>query len=130
MPKTAIPPPGIKRREGRCDGRIWLKDARVSPRGSFAGGGREVRAGRRGERAAAGLRAAVIGGQSGGAAPGQCGGGMPSRMSQNHVIRKAVPEDAEAIAEAYRTIRAACHPYLPVLHTAEEDVAFFRRHLS
>lgn len=39
--------------------------------------------------------------------------------------RRAGDTDAGAIASLFRTTRQTCLPYLPVLHTADEDVAFF-----
>jgi putative acetyltransferase len=42
------------------------------------------------------------------------------------VIRRAQPEDAEAVVRIFRESRAAAMPWLPVLHTAEEDLAYFR----
>lgn len=47
---------------------------------------------------------------------------IPSGIS----YRQAVEEDAAGIARLFRSTRIACMPYLPVLHTAEEDLAFFR----
>ncbi len=34
--------------------------------------------------------------------------------------------DAEAVARLFRTVRRACLPYLPDLHTPDEDLGFFR----
>lgn len=42
------------------------------------------------------------------------------------MIRCARPEDAEAIARIFRESRAEAMPWLPVVHTPDEDVAFFR----
>jgi putative acetyltransferase len=44
-------------------------------------------------------------------------------------FRRAGPADAPAIAELFRRVRAAKLPYLPVLHTPAEDVAFFGGHV-
>ncbi|WP_426957081.1 N-acetyltransferase family protein [Muricoccus radiodurans] len=41
-------------------------------------------------------------------------------------IRPAVPEDAAALAVLFRTSRAAAMPWLPVLHTPAEDLAWMR----
>ena len=41
-------------------------------------------------------------------------------------IRPATPEDAAAIARLHRAARAAAMPWLPVVHTPAEDLAFFR----
>jgi len=42
------------------------------------------------------------------------------------VIRAATPADAEAVARIFREARAEAMPWLPVLHTAAEDVQWFR----
>lgn len=41
-------------------------------------------------------------------------------------LRRAEIGDAEAVARLFRTARRACLPYLPDLHTADEDLGFFR----
>jgi hypothetical protein len=41
-------------------------------------------------------------------------------------IRPATPADIEAVARLHRAVRTACLPYLPELHTPEEDFRFFR----
>jgi len=41
-------------------------------------------------------------------------------------LRRAVLDDVEHIAQLFRRTRAQCMPYLPVLHTPEEDIAYFR----
>ncbi|MBI1376316.1 MAG: GNAT family N-acetyltransferase [Frankiales bacterium] len=46
------------------------------------------------------------------------------------VVRRADASDAEAVALVSARSRAAAMPWLPVLHTPEEDVAFFRRELA
>lgn len=40
-------------------------------------------------------------------------------------IKRAVEEDIPEIARVFRISRESALPYLPKLHTAEEDVAFF-----
>jgi ribosomal protein S18 acetylase RimI-like enzyme len=40
-------------------------------------------------------------------------------------IRPATPADIEAVARLHRAVRTACLPYLPELHTPEEDLRFF-----
>ena len=45
-------------------------------------------------------------------------------MAREHSIRHATPEDADAVAGVFTATRAEM-TYLPVLHTAEEDRAFF-----
>lgn len=40
-------------------------------------------------------------------------------------VRRAVPADAGAIAALFARSRAAAMPWLPVLHTPDEDVEFF-----
>jgi GNAT superfamily N-acetyltransferase len=42
-------------------------------------------------------------------------------------IRPAVPEDVPRITEVFQAARAAAMPWLPVLHTPDEDLAFFGR---
>jgi GNAT superfamily N-acetyltransferase len=42
-----------------------------------------------------------------------------------HTIRRAQPDDAEALARLFRTVRCVCLPYLPNLHTPDEDTSFF-----
>jgi GNAT superfamily N-acetyltransferase len=46
------------------------------------------------------------------------------------VIRQATPEDAEAVVRIFRESRAEAMPWLPVLHTAEEDEAWYRGRLA
>jgi putative acetyltransferase len=46
------------------------------------------------------------------------------------VIRRARSEDAEAVARIFRESRAEAMPWLPVLHTPEENLDFFRRALG
>ncbi len=41
--------------------------------------------------------------------------------------RPAEPADAECITAVYRLTRAACLPYLPVLHTVAEETRYFRK---
>lgn len=45
------------------------------------------------------------------------------------MIRPARPEDAEAVVRVYRESRAEAMPWLPVLHTEEEDVNWYRDRL-
>jgi GNAT superfamily N-acetyltransferase len=40
------------------------------------------------------------------------------------VIRRARPEDVEAVVRIFRESRAEAMPWLPVVHTAEEDLAW------
>jgi GNAT superfamily N-acetyltransferase len=42
------------------------------------------------------------------------------------MIRRATPDDVEAVARLHREVRAACLPYLPDLHTPAEILGFFR----
>ena len=44
-----------------------------------------------------------------------------------HTIRRAQDCDVEAVARLLRTVQQTCLPYLPDLHTPEEDLAFFRK---
>ena len=41
------------------------------------------------------------------------------------MLRRARREDAEAVAALFEASRAEAMPWLPVLHTPEEDVVFF-----
>lgn len=41
-------------------------------------------------------------------------------------LRPALPSDMRAVARLHRRVRLACLPYLPELHTPEDDVAFFQ----
>jgi putative acetyltransferase len=43
--------------------------------------------------------------------------------------RHAVPADGPAIAQLFQRVRAAKLPYLPVLHTPADDLAFFGGHV-
>jgi putative acetyltransferase len=43
-----------------------------------------------------------------------------------HTIRRGQAGDIEAVARLFRAVRRACLPFLPDLHTAEEDLGFFR----
>ena len=46
------------------------------------------------------------------------------------VLREARPDDAPAIARVHRLAMRISLPFLPELHTAEEDLAFVRDRLS
>jgi GNAT superfamily N-acetyltransferase len=46
------------------------------------------------------------------------------------VIRRGNPDDAPEVARVFRDSRAAAMPWLPVLHTPEEDEAWFRSSLA
>jgi GNAT superfamily N-acetyltransferase len=41
------------------------------------------------------------------------------------ILRRATPADAQAIAVVHRTAMRVSLPFLPALHTAEEDLRFF-----
>ena len=43
-----------------------------------------------------------------------------------HAIRRAGAQDLENVARLHRLVRRTNLPFLPDLHTAEEDVRFFR----
>lgn len=47
---------------------------------------------------------------------------------RNGFMRRATPEDAGAIARLHRMVVRHCLPFLPELHSAEEDLTFFREH--
>lgn len=42
------------------------------------------------------------------------------------IIRRATADDAVAIATIHRTSRRSAMPWLPVIHTPDEDVDYFR----
>jgi len=44
-------------------------------------------------------------------------------------IRRAGADDVETVARLFRAVRRTCLPYLPDLHTADEDLGFFRDHV-
>jgi ribosomal protein S18 acetylase RimI-like enzyme len=44
-------------------------------------------------------------------------------------LRPGTPADIEAVARLHRAVRRACLPYLPELHTPEEDLRFFREYV-
>jgi ribosomal protein S18 acetylase RimI-like enzyme len=46
------------------------------------------------------------------------------------MLRRAHPDDAAAIAAVFAAAREEAMPWLPVLHTAEEDVAYFGRAIA
>lgn len=46
------------------------------------------------------------------------------------MIRTATPADAEAVVRIFRESRAEAMPWLPVLHTPEEDLGWFRAALA
>ena len=43
-----------------------------------------------------------------------------------HAMRRGQTGDVEAVARLFRTVRRTCLPYLRDLHTADEDLGFFR----
>ena len=43
-----------------------------------------------------------------------------------HTIRRGQTGDVEPVARLFRAVWRACLPYLPELHTADEDLGFFR----
>ena len=46
------------------------------------------------------------------------------------MIRQATPEDAETVVRIFRESRAEAMPWLPVLHTVQEDEAWYRGRLA
>jgi GNAT superfamily N-acetyltransferase len=46
------------------------------------------------------------------------------------LIRRARPDDAEAVVRIFHDARAEAMPWLPVLHTHEEDIGWFRKLLA
>jgi putative acetyltransferase len=51
-------------------------------------------------------------------------------LMQGITLRQAVADDIAEVAGLFARSRAAALPFLPVLHTAEEDLAFFGRALD
>ncbi|MGO4572914.1 GNAT family N-acetyltransferase [Microvirga sp. 2TAF3] len=47
-------------------------------------------------------------------------------MTAGLVLRRAELSDMEAVARLHRRVRAECLPYLPDLHTPQEDLTFFQ----
>jgi putative acetyltransferase len=45
------------------------------------------------------------------------------------MIRRAIPQDIGAVARLFRVVRRSCLPFLPDLHTAADDLAFFGQHV-
>ncbi|MBM1169895.1 GNAT family N-acetyltransferase [Microvirga arabica] len=45
------------------------------------------------------------------------------------VLRHASSDDMKAVAQLHRHVRRTCLPYLPELHTPQEDLAFFEGHV-
>ena len=45
------------------------------------------------------------------------------------ILRRAIPEDAEAVGEVLSTTRKISLPFLPILHSPDEFVAFARERL-
>jgi GNAT superfamily N-acetyltransferase len=58
------------------------------------------------------------------------GGKRHERLSSPDLIRRAGPGDAEAAVHIFRESRAEAMPWLPVLHTEEEDLNWFRGTLA
>ncbi|MEE1657349.1 GNAT family N-acetyltransferase [Microvirga sp. CF3062] len=48
---------------------------------------------------------------------------------RSFVLRRAARADMEAVARLHRHVRKACLPYLPELHTPQQDLAFFEQHV-
>lgn len=46
------------------------------------------------------------------------------------MIRRGVPDDAPAVVRIFRDSRAEAMPWLPILHTPEEDENWFRASLA
>lgn len=45
-------------------------------------------------------------------------------------IRRAVPSEFEQLARLYRRSRDICLPFLPKLHTPQDDIWFFENHIQ
>lgn len=48
---------------------------------------------------------------------------------RSFVLRRAARTDMDAVARLHRHVRKTCLPYLPELHTPEQDLAFFGEHV-
>jgi putative acetyltransferase len=46
---------------------------------------------------------------------------------RSYVLRQAACADMKAVAQLHRHVRRICLPYLPELHTPQEDLAFFEK---
>jgi GNAT superfamily N-acetyltransferase len=46
------------------------------------------------------------------------------------ILRAARPEDVETIADLFARSRAAALPFLPILHSRDEDIAFFGTYID
>src|SRR5262249_55644798 len=53
-------------------------------------------------------------------------GWIEGMVSPQRMIRPATPADIDDIARVFRLSKETAMPFLPVLHTPEEDRAFFR----
>ena len=48
---------------------------------------------------------------------------------RSFALRHAARADMEAIARLHRHVRKTCLPYLPEVHTPQQDLAFFEEHV-
>jgi GNAT superfamily N-acetyltransferase len=48
---------------------------------------------------------------------------------KSFVLRRAAQADMEAVARLHRHVRKTCLPYLPELHTPQQDLMFFKEHV-
>jgi putative acetyltransferase len=48
---------------------------------------------------------------------------------RSFALRRAVRTDMESVARLHRHVRRTCLPYLPELHTPQQDLAFFEQHV-
>ena len=48
---------------------------------------------------------------------------------KSFVLRRAAQADMEAVARLQRHVRKTCLPYLPELHTPQQDLMFFKEHV-
>src|SRR5262249_44980208 len=58
------------------------------------------------------------------------GGKRHEQLARSDMIRPAGPEDAEAVVRIFRESRAEAMPWLPVIHTEQEDLNWFRGTLA
>lgn len=54
---------------------------------------------------------------------------MSDAMVDDLVIRRAAENELVEIAKLFRLSRSVCLPFLPTLHTPQEDLGFFTHHV-
>jgi GNAT superfamily N-acetyltransferase len=54
---------------------------------------------------------------------------MSDVMADDLVIRRAAEHELAEVAKLFRLSRTVCLPFLPTLHTPQEDLGFFTHHV-